>query len=194
MNVLIIPEDFRKDQYIVSPLIKRMFQEIGKPNAKVRVCFDPLLGGIGEALKWERIQEILKRYPMVQIFLLLVDRDGNEHRRQSLDNLEQKARALPGTPVLLAENSWQELEVWALAGQDLPAEWNWQEIRAEVHSKEVYFEPLAKERNLLDEPGAGRTTMGREAATNYKRVRSRCPEDLGRLEERLMSQVTSAKG
>jgi hypothetical protein len=38
MNVLIIPEDFRKDQYIVKPLIRRMLAEIGKPNANLRVC------------------------------------------------------------------------------------------------------------------------------------------------------------
>ena len=62
MNVLIIPEDFRNDQFIVGPLIQRMLAEVGKPRAKVRVCRDPLLGGVVEALKWESISEIIDRY------------------------------------------------------------------------------------------------------------------------------------
>jgi hypothetical protein len=62
VNVLIIPEDFRKDQYVVGPIIRRMFAEVGKPNANVRVCLDPLMGGISEATKWERIKDVLDRY------------------------------------------------------------------------------------------------------------------------------------
>jgi hypothetical protein len=46
LNVLVIPEDFRKDQYILAPLMRRLLAEIGKPNARVEVCRDPLLGGI----------------------------------------------------------------------------------------------------------------------------------------------------
>ncbi len=168
MNVYIIPEDFRKDQYVVAPIVKRMLAEAGKPNANVRVCFDPLLGGISEATKWERIREILDRYRgMVRVFLLLVDRDGVDGRRQSLDGLETKAAdELGDGKVLFAENAWQEIEVWALAGQELPKDWNWQEIRREIHPKETYFEPHAESRGLTNEPGQGRRTMGREAAAH----------------------------
>lgn len=56
MNVLLIPEDFRKDQYILKPLFIRLFGIIGR-RARVRVCQDPLLGGVGEALKSERLKE-----------------------------------------------------------------------------------------------------------------------------------------
>jgi hypothetical protein len=187
MNVLVIPEDFRKDQFVVKPIVRRIFKAVGKSNANVRVCLDPLLGGVGEALKWRRIEDILDRYRGdVNIFLLLVDRDGEEGRRQALDKLEEKAGALlGGGKLFLAENAWQEMEVWALAGQVLPKGWNWQAIRAELHPKETYFEPLANQRGLTDEPGEGRTTMGREAAANYSRVRSRCKEDIQVLESRL---------
>lgn len=61
MNVLVIPEDFRKDQYVLKPIIKAMMAQLGKPRAKVRVCSDPLLGGVTEALKWDRIKQILQR-------------------------------------------------------------------------------------------------------------------------------------
>ena len=55
MNVVVIPEDFRNDQYILKPLFIRLFRRIGVPSVSVWVCNDPLLGGIGEALKLERI-------------------------------------------------------------------------------------------------------------------------------------------
>ena len=159
LNVLVIPEDFRKDQYVLGPLLRRLFAEIGKPHARVEICTDPVMGGISQALDWERIDEVIDMYPIVHVFLLLVDRDGKAGRRTALDGLETRA------------------------GE--PSEWKWQEIRAEVNPKETYFEPLARQRGLTSEPGEGRTTMGREAAQNYARVRSLCREDIQALETRL---------
>lgn len=163
-----------------------MFAEIGKPNANVRVCLDPLMGGISEATKWERIKKVLDLYPMVNVFLLIVDRDGKETRRQSLDGLETSAAVhLSTARKFLAEHAWQEIEVWAIAGQPLPKAWNWADIRQHRDPKEAYFEPLANSRNLQNEPGQGRTTLGKEAAANYARVRTLCQEDIQQLEDRL---------
>lgn len=191
MNVLIISEDFRRDQYVLKPIIEKMFAEVGKPRAKIEMCLDPLLGGIDQATDWERIRDILEMYPMVDIFLLVVDRDGVRSRRHALDQLEARsARILAEARRLLAENAWQEIEVWALAGQDLPKTWRWGEIRKEIHPKEKYFHPWAEKRGLLDEPGQGRTTMGREAANNFKRILTRCREDLASLQTRLSELVS----
>ena len=91
MNVLVIPEDSRKDRYILKPIFERLMRSIGRPNARVRVCEDPVLGGIGEAMKVGRIAEIVERYAgMTQIFVLCVDRDGVEGRRQGLDRIEEE--------------------------------------------------------------------------------------------------------
>ena len=77
MNILVIPEDFRKDQYMLKPIISAMLAKLEKPRAKVKVCQDPLLGGVSEALKWERIEEIIDQYRgMFNLFLLCLDRDG----------------------------------------------------------------------------------------------------------------------
>lgn len=77
MNVLIIPEDFRKDQYILKPLFYRLLRHLGAPSVEVTICRDPLLGGIGEALKLERIAEIVAQQAhMRDILVLCVDRDG----------------------------------------------------------------------------------------------------------------------
>ena len=106
MNILVIPEDFRKDQYILKPLVSRLFRRLGAPNPRVEVCRDPLLGGIGEALKTAQLTEIVNdRRGMTDIFILCVDRDGNTGRRQRLDELE----ALFGA-AFFAENAWEEIE------------------------------------------------------------------------------------
>lgn len=183
MNVLIIPEDFRKDQYILKPLFERLFRTFKRGNAKVRVCQDPLLGGIGEAMKAERIAEIVSRYEgMTHIFILCVDRDGEVGRRQGLDSLEGE---FGSGRTFVAENAWEELETWVLAGLTLPSEWRWADVRAEIHVKERYFEPLAALRGVADGPGGGRKAMGEEAARNLPAIRQKCPEDFDALARRL---------
>ena len=62
MRVLIVPEDFRKDQYLLKPLFERLFRSIGRRNVQVRICLDPLLGGVREALKSDRLSHIVRRY------------------------------------------------------------------------------------------------------------------------------------
>lgn len=194
MRVLVIPEDFRKDQYILKPLVEKMLTSIGRSSSIVRVCQNPLLGGIGEALKSDRLREIVSMYPQVQLFLLIVDRDGNANRRNRLDQIEMEMQGLlTSGRHFFAENAWQEIEVWALAGvENLPRDWRWRDIRAEENPKEKYFEPHAKSRQLLNEPGQGRTTLGREAAANYAKVRTRCKEDVAALERRLKAALSAS--
>ena len=183
MRVLVIPEDFRNDQYLLKPLFERLFRAIGKAGARVRVCQDPLLGGIGEALKSERIQEIVDQHGgMTDIFILCVDRDGSRGRRARLDQIEAE---FGSDRTFLAENAWEEIETWILAGLDLPTGWRWADLRAEVHVKERYFDVLAHERGVADGPGGGRKALGEEAARNIPAIRLKCPEDFDALAQRL---------
>ena len=61
MKVLVIPEDFRHDQYILKPLFERLFGTGGIRAARVNVCQDPRLGGVVEALKTERLRGIVEQ-------------------------------------------------------------------------------------------------------------------------------------
>ena len=187
MNVLIIPEDFRNDQYMLKPLFSRLVKSFDRPSVHVLICRDPLLGGFGEALKSERIEEILEKYGgMIDVFILCVDRDGNLGRRQRLDQLEAEfGNGLP----FLAENAWEEIETWVLAGLDLPNKWLWKDVRAEVQVKETYFDPLAVQRGLSDSPGGGREIMGEEASRRLDAIRQKCPEDFDSLARRLEATV-----
>ncbi len=181
MNVLIIPEDFRNDQYILKPLFDRIVR--ARPSVHILICRDPLLGGVREALKSDRIVEVMDRYEgMIDVFILCVDRDGEVGRRQRLDDIESE---FGDGVVFLAENAWEELETWLLAGLDLPSEWNWADVRAEVHVKEAFFEPLAAQRGLIGSLGGGRDELGRESSRQLSAIRQKCPEFntlAGRLE------------
>lgn len=187
MRVLLIPEDFRNDQDILKPLFSRLFHDLGKRSAKVRVCRDPLLGGVSEALKLDRIAEIVQQYRMVDIFILCVDRDGETGRRQTLDRIEHKFG--DDTFIFLAENAWEEVETWVLAGVDLPADWRWVDVRAEVQVKEAYFEPLAELRGLSDSPGGGRKELAEEASRQIPAIRQKCTEDFDALAQRLERHI-----
>ena len=191
MNVLVIPEDFRKDQYILKPLFTKLLQGAGKTRVKVRICQEPLLGGVVDALKSERIAEVVNKHRgMTDVFILCVDRDGVTNRRQRLDQIEAEFK---DRQVFLAENAWEELETWVLAGvDDLPSEWSWKDIRAEVHVKETYFEPVVARRNLTDSLGGGRKVLGDEASRRIDAIRQKCPEDFDALARRLVAVMSHA--
>lgn len=183
MNILIIPEDPTHDQHILKPLFERLFRSMGKGKVHLEVCQDPVLGGVQEALKLGRLQGIVEQYEgMIDMFILCIDRDGVLGRKQRLREIEA---AFAPTNVFFAENAWEEIETWALAGLRLPRDWRWGEIRTEIHVKEAYFERLIKIRQLEVDPGLGRKELGREAASNVKRIRERCSEDFGDLANRI---------
>lgn len=187
MNVLIIPEDFRKDQYLLKPLFGRLFRDLGKPRARIVVCQDPLLGGVDEALKSIRVAEIVERYrSKADIFLLCVDRDGKPGRRTRLDEIETE---FGDERTFLAENAWEELETWTLAGLDLPASWRWSRVRGAVDVKERYFNKIARTRGVADAPGGGRKPLGEEASRRIDAIRHKCREDFDSLARRIEAVI-----
>ena len=121
---------------------------------------------------------------MIDIFVLCIDRDGDVNRRQSLNRIEAEFQS---RCVFLAENAWEEIETWALAGLNLPSDWSWADVRTEVQVKETYFEPLAAERGLSDSPGRGRKVLGEEASRRIGAIRQKCREDFDALARRLQA-------
>ena len=190
MRVLVVPEDSRKDKFILKPLFKALFRSIGKPKAYVSVCEDPILGSVEEVLKSSRIEQVIARYRMVSIFILCVDRDGKTGRRQRLNQIESE---FGDSQVILAENAWEEIETWVLAGLKLPGEWRWTDVRAEVQVKERYFDPFALQRGVSDLPGGGRKPLGEEAAQRITAIRQKCPEDFDHLARRLEDAMRTAR-
>lgn len=188
MNILVIPEDFRKDQYILKPIFEAMLAAHGKPHAKIRICNPPLLQGVTEALKDDRLEEIISRYSFVDIFVLCVDRDGQLGRKDRLEQIEGK---FSSNKIFIAEHAWEELEVWVLAGLQLPKGWVWKEVRSEVSVKEKYFDAIAKQFGVADGPGGGRKYLGELAKKKFPAMLAKCPEDLGRLSTRILAAINT---
>ena len=185
MRVLLIPEDFRNDQYLLKPIFKRLFRDLGRPTARIEVCRDPLLGGVRAALNSDRLREVVEQHvAMVDIFILCVDRDGEVGRRQRLNQIQTEFGS-----AFFAENAWEEVETWVLAGLDLPNGWLWTDVRAADDVKERYFEPFAILRGLADAPGGGRKALGEEASRRINSIRLKCPEDFDALARRLHAAV-----
>jgi hypothetical protein len=195
LNVLILAEDPVRDGYVLKPIIEAMMKAVGRPQAYVEICKDPRFRGTSQALKWQFIHDALSRNEgMFHLYILCVDRDGDANRQAVLEYLEDQARTVLGKDrAFLAENAWQEVEVWLLMGHDLPGKWNWRKIRNELHPKERYYQPFAESRGMLDRPGEGRDMLAREAASRYGRIRGRCKQDVQRLEDRVRNWIGDRK-
>ena len=146
-----------------------------------------MLGGVGEALKLERLLEIIEdNRGTTDIFILCVDRDGEPGRRQRLNQIETE---FGSSTVFFAENAWEEIETWALAGLELPSDWRWADVRAERDVKERYFEPFAAQRGVSGLIGGGRKFLGEEASRRIPAIRQKCLEDFDSLAHRLQTVV-----
>jgi hypothetical protein len=191
LNVLIVAEDYRKDEYILKPIVTSMLEEVGKPRANVRVCRDPLISGVENALDPDTIKDVILTNPQFDLFLLVVDRDAEPNRHERLEEAENNAAdSTRPTQAFLAGQAHQEVEAWLLAGQqDLPDEWNWADVRAERQTKERYYDPYVAQKTLTNSPGGGRKPLGQVAGSNYAdRVRQLCDE-VQDLEDRVAETV-----
>lgn len=187
---MIIPEDHTNDQYMLKPIISALMSKIGKSKANIQVCSNPRLQGIRDALSLKILKKIIEQYGTFHLFLLLIDRDGDSNRKTKLNVREKRTKEmLREDQVFFAENAWQEIEVWVLAGHDLPLDWNWKEIRKERDPKEVYYIPYAENRNLLGEVAQGRKKLAEIASKNYSSIRHKCPE-IAELENRINTRLS----
>jgi hypothetical protein len=190
-NVLVIPEDFTKDEHILKPLVERILQDCGR-NPTVEVCRDPNFQGVYAALRLDAIRnEVIARYPMVHLFILFVDRDGESGRKNRTDEIEitLSSELSPGTRRFLAEVAWQEVEVFILAGMRLPSNWQWREIRADANVKDTFFKRYINLRGTSKLPYEGRKKLMAESISNWQRIKSRCPEDVVALITRASQEV-----
>ena len=112
-----------------------------------------------------------------------MDRDGESGRETAVSQIEatlQGEIAASGRR-FVAGLAWQEVEVFILAGHDLPAGWSWREIRADPDVKNTYFQQLAASKNTTGLPHDGRKKLMAEAMQNWNRIKGLCPEDIGSL-------------
>src|SRR5271155_491479 len=90
MNIRVIPEDEPNDKYILKPFFEAMLKRLGKRDARVKI-HPPNPTGWEGVKQWKQIQQILNDFSEAQLFILCVDRDGHEQRKQILNDLEGRA-------------------------------------------------------------------------------------------------------
>jgi hypothetical protein len=174
MKVLVIPENPTLDQYILKPIVTRIFRELNL-SPKIFILQDPHLNGVSEALDPKIIGTILQIHPMIDLFLLIVDRDCDETRELGpLSGRVQQARQMGKE--MIGCLAIEELETWALALHRDELDVGWSEIRPECHPKEVFFEPLVKAKGWSESLGRGRVTAMKDLAGNWKSLKSVCQE------------------
>lgn len=153
MKVLIIPEDQTLDGFIVKPVVEALMADLEIPCG-VDVLPEPRLRGAGDALNPDVVNAIVRDNPMVDLFILAVDRDCNREGNEE----KAAARAEEHAPKLVVCLAVQELEVWMLALYKAKLDASWGEVKAECDPKERWAEPL------LSALGAGGPGRGRKKA------------------------------
>jgi hypothetical protein len=74
VRALILLEDPTLDQYVVRPVVERIFSDLGVTGS-VEVLRDPHLAGAKQALDKDIVAAVVADNRMVDLFVLVVDRD-----------------------------------------------------------------------------------------------------------------------
>jgi hypothetical protein len=123
---------------------------------------------------------------MVDLFLVMVDRDCNRHGNE--ERAAAREQEHPGK--LLACLAVQEVEVWMVALHREALDVPWKDLRADCDPKERYADPLLRQLSSPTAVGHGRKQAMREIAPRWNALVQRC-EELARLRERLKEWVAS---
>lgn len=170
MKVMVIPEDPTLDQYILLPIIKQLFEDLGR-SARISVLSNPRLRGVAQALDGDTLADIVRTNRMIDLFLVLVDRDAEEKR-----HAVAQARSAEHPGKLFVCLAVEEVEVWMLAVHRDELDAPWKTIREERDPKERFAYPFLAEHAPPLSPGAGRAWAMRPLGQKWRGVLDVCPE------------------
>lgn len=170
MKVLVIPEDQELDRYILKPVIEALFADLGR-RARVDVLPEPRLRGVSDALDSDTLAKIVADNPMIDLFLLVIDRDCDRENNVARTAARQREHA----GRMIACLAIQELEVWMLALYKDRLDDPFSTVREECDPKERWAERLLADLGT-DGPGRGRRRAMRALAGRWRSLRDTCPE------------------
>lgn len=170
MKVLVITEDPTHDQYLVKPVVEQLFVDLGR-QASVEILRDPHLRGIDEALDPAVVAGIVQDNPMIDLFLLVVDRDCDRFRNTA----RAAARVADHPERLLACLAREEVEVWMLALHKKALGVPWKQVRAHCDPKEAFADPLLRRLGSTG-PGFGRKRAMRALSGQWRSLLTSCRE------------------
>jgi hypothetical protein len=170
VKVMVIPEDPTLDQYILAPIVKQLFEDLGR-SARVSVLSNPRLQGVSQALDKDVLHDIVRTNRMIDLFLVLVDRDADEKR-----HAVAQARSAEHPNKLFVCLAVEEVEVWMLALHRDTLDVPWKSIREERDPKERFAHPFLADRAPPLSPGNGRAWAMRTLGQKWRGILDVCPE------------------
>lgn len=187
MRLLVVPEDPTHDQHVIKPIVEKILEDC-ECRGEVEILRDPHLRGVDEALNAEVIAGIVRDNPMVDIFLIVVDRDcdrmGNEAKAERREN--------DHSHVLLTCLAVQEIEVWPLALWRAELNVPWSSVRESCDPKEEFFDPFIREKGWQALLGKGRKRAMRALPGNWAGLKAVCPE-IQSLSDRLSALIAAQR-
>lgn len=192
-RVALVCEDPTLDQFVVRPIVAEALRQVGRPRAIITTITNPHMGGYSrvEALacavldRWSAISEAV---------VFIVDADcedgigGRRNRRRRLQTLLDDCPAGRGKVLLVV--AIQEVEVWALWGQEASLPSRWSTVRSDCNPKERFLQPLLTKADHM-RPDRGRTRLvGAALRRGWTSLRGACPE-LAELELSLQARVVA---
>lgn len=193
MKILVIPEDPTYDRHILKPIVERLCSDIDGLTARVEVLSDPHLTGVNEALDQATVRSIIDENPMIDLFLLTVDRDCNRENNSS--RAEARCREHQGK--LIACLAIEEVETWMLAlyRPDVRKMFGvrWSEVRAECDPKERFAEIFLERCGWSAAVGGGRKKAMRPLGTQWSGLLQVCDE-LAELRDAVARWASTAQG
>jgi hypothetical protein len=180
-RALIIPEDPTNNGYILRPLMERMLQGCGRPNAKVTVLTSPRLQGYAQARRAIE-EELVGAYSHFDIWVFAPDADV----AAGLVDLENRMRTQGVSLFCCAARP--ETESWLLAGHRDKLSINWGQVATHANLKEQVFEPFLRQYGTPERAGGGRDLLMRQTLAGYDGLMALCPE-LANLQERLRDHI-----
>lgn len=178
MRVLVVLEDPTYDEHVAVPIVRRLFEDLGVV-ARVEPLRDPHLRGIDEALDEETIRHVMDRYPMIDLFLLVLDRDCD---REKVVARGRAREAL--SPKIVVAFAFEELETWLLALHRSDLAEAWGAVRGHCDPKERWALPLLEKFGGRGAVGGGRKAAMRALSGQWRSLLTLVPE-LAELKERL---------
>ena len=191
MKALIILEDHTLDRYIAKPVVERIFRDLRRP-AQVDVLSNPRVRGVAQALNARVVDEVVRLNPMVDVFLILIDRDCDEQRESGPLAARLRAVAARGRTIFGCL-AIEEIEVWALALHRREIGGQWDDIRRECNPKEAYFEPFVERMGWEKSVGRGRQTAMDALRRQWRALKARCPE-IQQLQDQIQEWLDSEVG
>jgi len=158
MNLCIVPEDHRDDQYIVKPLFEKLLRESDKvPGGKPQVRLYQRTAGIDQIQS--KLSDVALRYGHYDAIVVAVDRDCEESRRQSVEEWIDRSDLREVRALTIPCIAVQEVEIWLLGLYDDRLDPYWKDVRSECSLKEFFFHDFLASYGDERAPGGGRKRL-----------------------------------